>query len=60
MLIRIAIFLVSWFLGVVVLNKFVFQLMLEFVQNEGAVATICIITIIVWTVVVGIIAGVKK
>lgn len=53
-------FIGGWVIAVLVLNKLVFKLMLEFVRNEGAVAAICIICVIVVTVVWGTIVGTTK
>ena len=53
-------FIGGWVIGIMVLNKLVFQLMLEFVRNDAAVVTMCVITTIVFTLVWGTIVGVTE
>ena len=61
MLKKLIYFIVGWILCIIVLNKFVFKLLLEVVQNnEAAVTSLTIITVIVFTIVWGTIVGVTK
>lgn len=60
MLKKLIYFIGGWIIGIIVLNKLVFQLMLEFIRNEGAVAAMCIITTIVFTLVWGTIVGIAE
>ena len=53
-------FIGGWVIWIMVLNKLVFQLMLEFVRNDGAVTAMCIITTIVFTLVWGTIVGIAE
>ena len=50
---RIGLFLGGWFIGVFILNKFVFALMLEFVKNEIAVSIMCVVLTTVYAIVLG-------
>jgi hypothetical protein len=59
-MIKLTSFLLGWILGIFILNKLVFELMIKFIQDPTAVAILCICLITVYTVVWGVIVGLKK
>ena len=61
MLKKLIYFIGGWILCIIVLNKFVFQLLLEVIKNNEAAATsLTIITVVVFTIVWGVVVGVSK
>ena len=61
MLKKLIYFIGGWILCIIVLNKFVFQLLLEVIKNNEAAATsLTIITVVVFTIVWGVIVGISE
>lgn len=53
-------YLIGWCLGVIVLRMFVFDIMMEFIKDDIAVAILCILLITVYTLCFTVFMGVKK
>jgi hypothetical protein len=54
-MIKLIYFLVGWVVGIVVLNKFVFEMFLKFITSENAVAILGVLLVSFYTMIWGIV-----
>lgn len=59
-MIRLITFFIGWAGGIFIFNEFVFKTLFQFIRNETHVASLSIMLIVVYTVIWGLICGIRK